>query len=85
MSTWEPGQPVLTAADHDAWLAWRAERRRQLQRQRRVRLRRIDYHAGRDAAAILSALWTPTPGGDFSTLLDRIVIEWATRHRKSLP
>ena len=76
MSTWKPGQPVLTAQDHLEWRAWRKERTRQLQRERRATLRRFDYHASKDTAAALDQLWRPRPGHDFSSIIDGIVRDW---------
>ncbi len=76
MSIWMPGKPVITATDQAEWLAWRSERKRQQQRDRRARLRRIDYHASPDTAAALERLWRPQSGGDFSSIIDSIVREW---------
>ena len=76
MSTWKPGMPVVTERDHGDWLVWRAERKRQQQRDRRARLRRIDYHASPDTAAALDKLWQRRPGRDFSTIIDGIVRDW---------
>jgi hypothetical protein len=77
-SVWTPGKPVLTGADQAKWLAWRSNRRREQQRERRARLRRIDYHASIDTAMALERMWRPSPGHDFSSILDRIVREWLT-------
>ena len=49
----------------------------ELQRARRHRLRRIDYYPAEDAAAIVDKLRTPGIGGDASSILNRIVAEWA--------
>jgi hypothetical protein len=78
MGGWIPGKPVLTEADREQWQAWRAERKRQQQRERRQRLRRFDYHASQDTAAVLEALWKPKAGNDFSSIIDRIVRAWVT-------
>jgi hypothetical protein len=75
---WAPGKSVLTSQDHADWLAWRRERKRAQQRDRRARLRRIDYYASPDAAAVLEGLWRSAPGFDFSSIIDRIVRAWAS-------
>lgn len=79
MGIWTPGKPVITAADQAEWLAWRSERKRQQQRDRRARLRRFDYHASPDTAAVLEHFWRPHPGGDFSSVIDRIVRDWLAK------
>ena len=76
MDVWKPGRPVLTAQDHSEWLTWRTERKRQQQRDRRARLRRIDYHASPDTAAALDQLWQRRLGHDFSSIIDGIVRDW---------
>jgi hypothetical protein len=48
-----------------------------LQSARRSRLRRIDYYADETAAAIIGKLRAPRVGGDASSILNRIVAEWA--------
>src|SRR5438045_17847 len=55
-----------------------------LQRDRRKRLRRIDYYASAEAAAIIDRLRAPRCGGDASSILSRIVREWAARQH-SIP
>ena len=77
MSEWVPGQPVLSVTDQAQWVVWRKERKRQQQRDRRAQLRRIDYHASPDTAALLGQLWTPHSEGDFSSIIDRIIREWS--------
>ena len=76
MSTWKPGQPVLTERDRVEWIAWRTVHKRQQQRDRRVRLRRIDFHASPDTAAALDLLRQSRPGDDFSSIIDRIIRDW---------
>ena len=73
-----PGRPVVTAADHTAWERWKRHQKREQQRQRRASLRRIDYYPSADAATIIDATISPSPGGDYSNVLDRIVTEWAS-------
>jgi len=48
-----------------------------LQSARRSRLRRIDYYPDEAAAAIVDKLRAPGIGGDASSILNRIVVEWA--------
>ena len=48
-----------------------------LQRVRRHRLRRIDYYPDEAATAIIEKLRVPRVGGDASSILNRIVAEWA--------
>jgi NAD(P)-dependent dehydrogenase (short-subunit alcohol dehydrogenase family) len=44
---------------------------------RRHRLRRIDYYPSEEAAAIINKLRTRGVGGDASSILNRILSEWA--------
>jgi hypothetical protein len=48
-----------------------------LQSARRSRLRRIDYYPDEATAAIVDKLRAPRIGGDASSILNRIVAEWA--------
>jgi hypothetical protein len=73
----QPGAPVITAQDRSERQAWRRERISNLQRERRHRLRRIDYYPSEDAAAIIDKLRTRGVGGDASSILNRILSEWA--------
>ena len=72
--TWQPGQPVVTASDHAGWQAWRKARKLEQQRQRRQRHRRIDYQPSAGALAIIEAKLTPRIGGDFSSVIDRLIL-----------
>ena len=76
--TWQPGMPIRTEQDEAEWRAWRRERILDLQRYRRSRMRRIDYYASPDAVAIIDRLRTPRAGGDASSILNKIIHEWAT-------
>ena len=79
---WQSGTPVRTAQDEAEWKAWRAERKRQQQRERRVRYPRIDYYPSDEAAEAIRALWCRQAGHDLSSIINRIVSEWAaTCHR----
>jgi hypothetical protein len=53
------------------------ERKLDQQRERRRTERRIDYYPSKQAAAIIDGLRTSRAGGDFSSILNRIVAEWA--------
>jgi hypothetical protein len=75
---WQPGQPVATAQDHAEWQAWRRARIREGQRWRRSRVRRTDYYPSEEAAAVIDRLRTRSAGGDASSILNRIIAEWAT-------
>jgi hypothetical protein len=44
---------------------------------RRHRLRRIDFYPDETTAAIVEKLRVPRVGGDASSILNRIVAEWA--------
>jgi hypothetical protein len=80
--TWAPGLPVVTAADVAEWKTWRTERKRQQQRDRRARYPRIDYYPDKETDALIRSLSGPFVGGDFSSVINRIVSEWADRcHR----
>jgi hypothetical protein len=74
---WRPGQLVITAQDHAEWQAWRRARILELQRERRKQMRRIDYYPSKEAAAVSQHLRTRRVGGDASSILNRIVAEWA--------
>ena len=50
---WQPGMPIITPQDHAEWMAWRHDRALTLQRDRRKRLRRIDYYPSEEVAALI--------------------------------
>jgi hypothetical protein len=75
--TWQPGQPILNAQDEADWRAWRRERILEQQRERRRSNRRIDYYPSKAAAETIDSLRTPREGGDASSILNRIITEWA--------
>lgn len=80
--SWAPGLPVITEQDHQSWQQWRKDRKRQQQRERRAKYPRIDYYPSDEASALIRGLSSNTVGGDFSSVLNRIVSEWAARcHR----
>jgi hypothetical protein len=69
---------------HDEWQRWRRERARQLQRERRAGMRRIDFYADATAATVIDSLRTRRAGGDASSILNRIIAEWLDlRHRRA--
>jgi hypothetical protein len=76
---WQPGRPIRTEQDEAEWRAWRRERILIAQRDRRAGMRRIDYYASPEADAIIDQLRTHRAGGDASSILNRIVNEWAAR------
>ena len=74
---WKPGLPVVTTQDHEEWRIWRNERKRQQQRERRALYPRIDYYPDSLAVQVIRDMTTNGPGGDLSSVLNRIVGEWA--------
>lgn len=65
---------------NDEWQASRLARIREGQRWHRQRKRRIDYQDVSDeAAAIIDGQCGPFAGGDYSSVLNRIVVEWAAQ------
>ena len=82
-SCWQPGMPVITAQDRAEWTAWRRDRVLTLQRDRRKRMRRIDYYPSKEVAALIESQRAPRCGGDASSILNRIVGEWVARQSHS--
>jgi len=76
--SWQPGQRIVTTQDKVEWESWRRERRREQQRYRRSRNPRIDYYPDEGAAEIIYGLCAPIAGRDLSSVINRIVAEWAT-------
>lgn len=56
----------------------RRQRVAELQRERRKRLRRIDFYADAETVAVIDGLRTPRVDGTASAILNRIVREWAS-------
>jgi hypothetical protein len=77
--TWTQGQPVLTASDHAEWQAWRKARILECQRRRRSEHRRIDYYVSEDALAVIARRTFPSVGGDYSSIIDTLVIAGARK------
>lgn len=75
--TWQPGQPVLSASDDAEWQAWRKARKLEQQRARRRMYPRIDYYPGDAARAVIVAIAGDYPGGDFSAVIDCLILSAA--------
>jgi len=69
--------PALTAEDRAECQLWRQFRALKAQRERRQRMRRIDYYPSETAAAIIDQLRRCRGARGDSSILDRIVAEWA--------
>lgn len=78
---WQPGQPVVTAADVADWQVWKRTSKLKAQRQRRAQYRRIDYYPGNDAQAIIDARTRPSCGGDYSSVIDALLLAGASAIR----
>jgi hypothetical protein len=78
LGAWQPGRPIRTEQDEAEWRAWRRARILDLQRYRRARMRRIDFYASPEAVAIIDCLRAPRLGGDASSIVNKIIHEWAT-------
>ena len=75
--TWRPGLSVLTVIDHAEWQAWRKARKLEQQRERRRRYPRIDYYPSKSAQAAIDARTGYFAGGDFSAVIDKLVLAGA--------
>ena len=74
------GHADKDAHDADEWRKWRRDRILAGERDRRGRARRIGYcDLSPEAAKIIDRLRALGPGGDASSILNRIVSEWAAR------
>lgn len=70
----------MTDEEHRVWIR---ERRREQQRERRAGLIRIDYaDVSPEAAEIIDGLRRDAAGGDASSILNRIVTEWAAKRAR---
>lgn len=78
MSSWKPGMRVVTADDVEAWQVWKKESKLAAQRYRRSKYPRIDYYPGKDAHAVILAHVSNRAGGDYSSVIDSIILEWAS-------
>jgi len=77
VSQWEPGRPVVTEDDRLAWQAWKKRCALEAQRARRAMHPRIDYYPSKAALEIIKANTYAYAGGDYSSVINRIVQEWA--------
>lgn len=75
MSNWKPGMRVVTADDVQAWEGWKKESKLAAQRYRRSKHPRIDYYPGKDARSVILAHVSNRAGGDYSSVIDRIILE----------
>jgi hypothetical protein len=79
---WQPGQPIITAADEAQWREWKRARKLEGQRWRRQRYRRIDYYPGENAQAAIDARTHSGCGGNYSAVLDALVLAGAEALRR---
>jgi hypothetical protein len=77
MPMWQPGKPVVSGEDAEDHALWRQYRTLKCQRDRRAKTRRIDFHVLPEAAAVIDRLRTAERGGDASSIINRIIAEWA--------
>ena len=74
--TWQHGQPVRTQQDVTEWQAWKRDNKLAAQRQRRARLRRIDYYPSAEAGAVIDSLTNHKQiDGVYSSVIDRLILE----------
>ena len=85
MSEWQPGKPVKTRDDATAWRTWIKIRKLEQQRERRAQERRIDYYPSREALEVILDQTHDAPGGDFASVINRIIEEWAEFPEFQLP
>ena len=69
---------VVTAEDVEACQAWKKESKLAAQRYRRGKHSRIDYYPGKEARAVILGHVGNWAGGDYSSVIDRIILEWAS-------
>ena len=77
MNQREPSKPVTTEDDHAAWQAWKKRSILEGQRARRAKYSRIDYYPSKAALEVITAQTHGYAGGDYSSVINRIVQEWA--------
>jgi len=78
--TWVPGLPVLTEQDIAEWREWRRVRKRDAQQWRRARYPRIDFYPDELACEVIGSESGPFVGGTYSSVINRIVAEWAEQN-----
>ena len=81
--TWQPGQPVVTASDQAEWRAWRKASKLKAQRDRRAKSRRIDYYPDPVALGVIEQRAHRCVGGDYSSVIDALVIAGLTSLRNT--
>ena len=59
---------------NDEWNLWRKQRILEQQRDRRKSNRRIDYYPSEEAAAVIDRLCSNRTGGDYSRVINRLVM-----------
>ncbi|MHB8562676.1 MAG: hypothetical protein ACYDDA_01795 [Acidiferrobacteraceae bacterium] len=69
------GELRMTSEEHRQWVR---TRKLEQQRQWRATNRRIDYSPTKEAAEIIDRETFPNAGGDYSSVISRIVTEWAS-------
>jgi hypothetical protein len=74
-----PWRATLKEDEEREYLRWRRFCQRQSKNRRRREMRRIEYCANPIAEAVIDGLRTRYVGGDASSILNRIVAEWAAR------
>jgi hypothetical protein len=80
--TWQPGQSILSASDYTEWQTWCKVRKLEAQRQRRRQYPRIDYCPSKEALAVIQARTHGFIGGDYSSVIDALVLESALTARR---
>lgn len=83
--SWRPGMPVVSESDQTEWAVWRRQSKREAQRLRRTRYPRIDYYPDPLADEVIRSMSGPQAGGDLSSVISRIVAEWAQDHGRLPP
>lgn len=74
---WKPGYPVITEEDRLDWTRWRVQAKRDSQRARRRRLRRIDWETSPEMREFLANLQRRNGFVPIGHLLDSIMRSWA--------
>lgn len=77
MNQWKPGKPVITEDDRAEWQAWKKRSILEAQRARRAMYPRIDYYPSKAALEVIRANTSAYVGGDYSSVINRIVQEWS--------
>ncbi|MGH6628396.1 MAG: hypothetical protein ACREB3_01540, partial [Burkholderiales bacterium] len=52
------------------------DRVNELQRLRRASMRRVDYYPSNEAIRVIDSRREPYAGGDASSIINRIIVEW---------